>query len=159
MTSGDDPLRHRPGFAWLRTRRGWELHPGVRSADQLRTGDRAADLARNSLGSWTFTSVGVVLVVAGVVTAVRRHEDAGLVVLGIVLSGLALMELSLILMTARRADRTAGEAAVYDLERDRREAAAIQDLRDEVERLRGDLAALTARIQAGAHSGERADGR
>jgi hypothetical protein len=67
-----------------------------------------------------------------------------------VLSGLVLVELSIGLMTARRTDEVAGEVALYDLESDRRSAAAVEDLRDEVERLRGDLARLTARLQTSA---------
>jgi uncharacterized membrane protein len=155
-SSGSRPVRHRPGLAGLRPRRGFELHPGVRSNDRLSRGERAADLARDGLGSWIFAAAGGVLVIVGIVMAVRWDEDVGLVpTLLVVLSGLALVELSLVLMAARRAARTAGEVALYDLESDRRAAAAVEELRDEVERLRGDLARLIARLQT---SGQQLDG-
>ena len=32
----------------------WTGHPGVRSGDELTTGERAADRLRNGMGSWTF---------------------------------------------------------------------------------------------------------
>lgn len=32
----------------------WKRHPGVRSAEQLTLGERAADHMRNGMGSWVF---------------------------------------------------------------------------------------------------------
>jgi len=140
--------QHRLGLVGLRRAEGWELHPGVRSADGR---DRAADLARDVLGSWTFAVVAAALVVASVVMSVRRDHAAGAAsLLNVVVSGLVLLELSVVLMTARRSDEMAGEVALFELESDRRSAAAVEDLRDEVERLRGDLARLTARLQTSA---------
>jgi hypothetical protein len=136
--------QHRLGLVGLRRAEGWELHPGVRSADGR---DRAADLARDVLGSWTFAAIAAALAVASVVMSVRRDHPASVAA---VLSGLVLVELSIVLMTARRTDEVAGEVALYELESDRRSAAAVEDLRDEVERLRGDLARLTARLQTSA---------
>jgi uncharacterized membrane protein len=89
-----------------------------------------------------------VLVSAGVVMAVRYDDHVGTVaVLALVLSGVAVVELSLVLMTARRTDQSAAELAVYDLESDRRAAAEVAVLRDELEWLRGDLARLAARVE------------
>jgi uncharacterized membrane protein len=155
MTSGDSlsrppprPARHRPGLVGLRPRRGWELHPGVRSEARLSLAERAADRARDGLGSWTFVVAAAVLVSAGVVMAVRYDDHVGTVaVLALVLSGVAVVELSLVLMTARRTDQSAAELAVYDLESDRRAAAEVAVLRDELEWLRGDLARLAARVE------------
>jgi uncharacterized membrane protein len=123
----------------------------VRSNDGLGRGERAADLARDVLGSWTFAAAAAVLVCASVVTAVRRDQAADVAaILSVVLSGLVLVELSIVLMTARRTDEIAGEVALYNLESNRRAAAAVEDLRGEVERLRADLARLTARLQTSA---------
>ncbi len=89
------------------------------------------------------------LVTAATIVAVRHDTAAGPVaVLCLALSGLALVGLSLVLLVARRADRTAAQVALYDLESDRRRAAAVDELRDDVEQLRGDLARLVARLEA-----------
>jgi hypothetical protein len=140
-------MQHRSGLAGLRPLSDWELHPGVRSDDRLSRGERAADLVRDRLGSWFVTLVGAILLGSGVVMAVSGGRAGLVAVLGVWLSGLVLVNLSLVLMAARRAARTAVELALYNLESDRWAAAAIADLRDEVERLRGDLARLAARLQ------------
>lgn len=98
---------------------------------------------------------------AGILITARR-DDGGdpSALLAAVLSGFAVAELSVVLMTARRADRAAVEVALYDLESARWQASAVEDLRKEVERLRGDLAVLTARLQAsGQHAGAARGGR
>ncbi|TCC35272.1 hypothetical protein E0H75_41545 [Kribbella capetownensis] len=138
-------ITHSPRPARLRGRKPtWSLHPGVRSHDGLPRRERAADLARGLLGSWTAATVGAGLVGAGIVLTVRRDAATGMTV---VLSGLVVVALSIVLMTSKRLDDTAAEVALYALESDRRAAVAIEELRDEVERLRGDLARLTARGQ------------
>ena len=120
----------------------------MRSDELLSLGERAADRARDGLGSFTFAAGAAVLIGVTIVLAVRHDDRAGPVaVLGLALSGLTLVELSLLLMAARRADRTAAESALYELESDRRAAAGVGELRDEVERLRGDLARLAARME------------
>ncbi len=116
---------------------------------RLRIGERAADSARDFVGSWPFLLLLALLVTAGIVVAVRHDTAAGPVaVLGLASSGLALVGLSLVLLAARRADRTAAQVALYDLESDRRRAAAVDELRNDVEQLRGDLARLVARLEA-----------
>lgn len=86
-------------------------------------------------------------VAVGIVAALRPDDRTGPVaVLGRVVSGVAVVELSLVLMPARRADRTAAELALHDLDSTLCAAAAIKDLRGEVERLRGNLAGLAARL-------------
>ncbi len=113
--------------------------------------ERAADTARDVAGSWTFVVAAGGWAAVGIVEAVQHDRQVGPVaVLGLVLSGMALVGLSLVLMAARRADRIAGEVAVHQLDSDRRAAAGIEELRDEVEQLRGDLAWLTARLETSA---------
>jgi uncharacterized membrane protein len=150
--------RHRPGLVGLRPRRGWELHPGLASGGRLSLGDRAADRARDALGSWTFVAVAAGLVGVGVVMAIRHDEGAGPVaVLGLALSGVAVLGLSLLLMAARRADRNAVRLALHDLESSRCEAATIDEIRGEVTRLHADLARLAARLDTSRQRSEDED--
>lgn len=106
-------------------------------------------------------ATAALLVGAGIVITARRDGGSDpSAVLTAVLSGVALVELSVVLMTARRADRAAAEVALYDLESARWQSAEVEDLREEVERLRGDLTLLTARLQAsGQHAGTPQGGR
>jgi uncharacterized membrane protein len=143
------PVRHRLHPAGVRLRRGWELHPGVRSDDELSVGERAADGVRDALGSWPFLAVAVALVGVGIDAAVAYDDRAGpAAALGLVLGGLAVVELLLLLMAVRRADRTAGELALHELESMRRAAAGIHEVRDDVAALREDVARLVVRIDA-----------
>jgi len=136
--------------ASLRPGRGWELHPGVRSGRRLTRGERAADVARNIVGSWTFLLALILLlaaVVAAAATGAWLVSTFGVALFGLALTGLALVGVSLLLIVARRADRTASEWALHELEHARRTAAAVDELRAEVERLRAELARLAARVE------------
>jgi uncharacterized membrane protein len=114
----------------------WARHPGVRSGRRLRFGERAADRLWRAAGTWSYLAV---LVVA-VSLAVRRD------LLGLGLSGLALAEVSLVLMAERRIERNLAEAALYDLDQGRRATAVAEDLRAEVQRLHVDLARIAAKV-------------
>jgi uncharacterized membrane protein len=128
-------------------RPGWARHPGVRSGRRLTFGERAADRLWGAVGSWSYLAVLAAVVAAAAVTAVRHDERAGAVaLLSLGLSALALVEISLVLMAARRAERNTTEAALYDLDQGRRATAVAEDLRDEVQRLHADLARIAARV-------------
>ena len=141
------PVRQRLHLAGVRLRRGRELHPGVRSDPELSVGERAVDGVRDALGSWPFLALAVALVGAGIGAALAHDGRAGpAVALGLILGGIAVVQLLLVLMAARRADRTAAELARNELESIRRAAAGIDDVRDEVVQVREDLARLIARL-------------
>jgi hypothetical protein len=53
----------------------------------------------------------------------------------------------LVLMAAGRADRIAGDVALHQLDSERRAAAGIGEVRDDVEQLRAEVARLTARLE------------
>lgn len=154
MTSdgGTPPLppRHRPGFIGLHRRRGWELHPGVRAGSELTRRERAADWLGDRIGSWTFVvAAGVVLGVVLVVAVRPGVHDGPVAVLGVVVAGLVLLDLSVVLMVVRRADRSAAELALQRLEATRRAAAELRDLGDQLDRMSVELGRLTARVRSG----------
>ncbi|WP_192809453.1 DUF1003 domain-containing protein [Actinomadura rudentiformis] len=141
------------GPAPLLPRSGWERHPRVRSGPRLRRGERAADLARDALGSWVCVGATIVLVAAAVVTAVQHDHRAGpAAVVALALSGLALVELPLVLMAVRRHDRTAGEQALFDLDNAHRAEAVTEELTQELERLHTEIARLAARVETAGHA-------
>jgi uncharacterized membrane protein len=131
---------------------GWDQHPGVRTGHRLTLGERAADLVFRATASWTYLAVLAAAITVGVVMAIQRDAGAGVVAqLSLVLSGLALLEVSVVLMAARRWERHTTEAALYDLDQSRRATAVAEDLRSEVERLHADLARLAAQTARSAH--------
>ncbi|WP_433361117.1 DUF1003 domain-containing protein [Actinoplanes sp. CA-142083] len=124
----------------------WDRHPGVRTGRRLSPGERAADLVLRVAGTWRYLLVLAAVVVAAATAAVVGDRHAGAVaVLGLVLSAVALLEVSLVLMSGRHADRKGLEAALYDVDQGRRATAAAEDLRAEVQRLREEMARVVAR--------------
>jgi len=119
----------------------------VRSDPELSVGERAVDGVRDTLGTWPFLALAVALVGSGIDTALVHDGRAGpAAALGLILGGIAVVQLLLVLMAARRADRTAAELARNELESIRRAAAGIDDVRNEVVQVREDLARLIARL-------------
>lgn len=111
-------------------------------------GDLAADRLRDVVGSWGFLAVATLAVAASTVLAISHDDEAGAVaVLGLLLSGLSVLGLVIVLMAAGRAARNGDRRAMHDAESARRFAAAIADLRDDVDGLRSDV----VRISAGVH--------
>jgi uncharacterized membrane protein len=134
-----------------RTGEGWERHPGVRSGRRLTVGERTADLVSRAAGTWSYLTVlAAAIVVAGTVAVWRDNRAGAVAMLSLVLSALALIEISLVLMAGRRADRNTTEAALFDLDQGRRATAVAEDLRAEVQRLHEDLARIAAQAERSA---------
>jgi uncharacterized membrane protein len=144
MEPTDFPFGERIGLrsaapAGSRARTGWEAHPGVRSGTRLTRGERAADLARDMLGSWPYVGVVVVLTITAMATERR---------LAPVMAGLALVAVSLVLMATRRIDRAASEQALYALGMARRAEAVTEEILNEVDQVSIGLVRVAARIEA-----------
>jgi uncharacterized membrane protein len=107
----------------------WHRHPGVRSGDQLTTGERAADTVRNGMGSWWFV-FGAVLFLAGWMAGNRNvgFDPYPFILLNLVLSCVAAMQGAILLIAARRADQVSSELATSDFETNVRAEHAITDI-------------------------------
>lgn len=94
----------------------WHGHPTVRTGKELTIGERAADILRNGMGSWTF----VFVFIAGMV--VWGFTDGGgidifpWILLNLFLSMLAGLQGAILLIAAKRADQIASEVAAHTLE-------------------------------------------
>jgi uncharacterized membrane protein len=108
----------RPTWGHLRSR--WRGHPGVRSGDALTRGERAADLLRNGMGSWTFV-FGALVFLAGWMIGNRGNgfDPYPFILLNLVLSCLAALQGAILLIAARRADQISSELAIHDYETNR----------------------------------------
>ena len=120
-----------------------ERHPGVRVGRRLRTGERAVDFACRAIGSWPYAMLLAFAGVAGIVLS----QAGGVTLLGLGLSILSLLEVTLVLMAARRARRTMTEVALYHLDQARRSSAVAEELRGDVRRLHADLARIAAHLE------------
>src|SRR5690349_6311800 len=95
----------------------WHRHPGVRSGDQLTRGERAADLLRNTMGSWGFV-FGALAFLAGWMAGNRNtgFDPYPFILLNLVLSCLAALQGAILLIAAKRADQISAELAMHDYE-------------------------------------------
>ena len=129
----------------------WDQHPGVRSGRRLGPGEHAAYVFCRVAGSWTYLITVTVTLVAGAAAALPHGGPGVLARLGACLAALALVEVSLVLMAARRAERIAVELALYDLDQARRASAIAEDLRGEMQRLHAELARIAAYTEKVGH--------
>ncbi|MEK7292347.1 MAG: DUF1003 domain-containing protein, partial [Actinomycetota bacterium] len=110
-----------------------------RSGEQLTRGERAADKVRNGMGSWPFVFIALVLL--GLWMAYNRRsgfDPYPFILLNLVLSCLAAMQGSILLIAAKRADTIAGELALhtYQIDKENLELTRmVHELTQEVRRL------------------------
>lgn len=109
------------------------------------------------VGTWAFAATTVAVVAVAFLLTDRQGGERPLVVLGVVLSGVVLVELPLLFMLVGHADRTAAELAIHQLESDKQMAAEITELADNEARLAIELARLNARLRAAEQQGPRAE--
>jgi uncharacterized membrane protein len=127
--------------------------------EETRRRERVAEWLGDRIGSWTCVVLIVVLLEAGMVAAVRQDEvDGAIAVLGVVVSGLVLLDLSILFMSVRRADRAAERLAMHHLEVTRQTTAELEELGDRLERLAVDVGRLDARIRAWNHQAPQEEG-
>jgi uncharacterized membrane protein len=105
-------------------------HPGVRRADELTVGERAADRLRNGMGSWTFVFAALVFL-AGWMVGNRGSgfDPYPFILLNLILSCLAAMQGAILLIAARRADQIAAEMAAHDYAADTDSEQLIGEVR------------------------------
>jgi uncharacterized membrane protein len=95
----------------------WRGHPAVRSGDNLTRGERAADVMRNTMGSWGFV-FGALLFLTGWTAGNRSHgfDPYPFILLNLLLSCLAAMQGAILLIAAKREDQISSELAQHDYE-------------------------------------------
>jgi len=100
-----------------RKRSNWHGHPGVRSAEQLSLGERAADKLRNGMGSWGFVFSALIFL-AGWMIGNRNvgFDKYPFILLNLILSCLAAMQGAILLIAAKREDQISSELAHHDYE-------------------------------------------
>lgn len=125
----------------------WRHHPGVRSHERLTLGERAADRMRNGMGSWGFVFCAL-LFLAAWMTFNGRHgfDPYPFILLNLLLSCLAAMQGAILLIAARRSDQISSELALHDYETNRRSAAVLDRVHEQLTELRAEQARLTAAV-------------
>lgn len=122
----------------------------------LTRGERAADVLRNGMGSWTFVGLFVLFMIgwAGVNTyllATQAWDPYPFILLNLFLSMLAGLQGAILLIAAKRQDAIAAAMALHDYETDVRAEIEIERLmainNQQMEMLQG-IRTLLERSQA-----------
>src|ERR1700712_5488537 len=123
----------------------WHHHPGVRTGDQLTTGERAADVVRNGMGSWpfVFAFLGFMAVWAGF-NGDHGFDPYPFILLNLFLSMIAGLQGAILLISAKRADSISSEVAVHTLNNTRK----LQELIEANTELTRNVSELSIQIHA-----------
>jgi uncharacterized membrane protein len=129
----------------------WRRHPGVRSGQQLRLGERAADRLRNSMGSWPFVFGALGFLAAWMaVNGGHGFDRYPFILLNLILSCLAALQGAILLIAAKRSDQISSELAQHDYEAD----CASRELLENLTATVADLKALLEARGGGPGEGE-----
>ncbi len=122
-------------------RRGWHLHPGVRSGPALTPGEQAADAMRNRMGSWPFVFSALLFLGIWMLLNGRHGFDPfPFILLNLLLSCLAALQGAILLIAARRTDQISSELAAHDYACNQRAESSIDRVLAELADLREQLA-------------------
>lgn len=119
----------------------WVLHPHVRTGAQLSVGERAADLLKNAMGTWSALGVAV----AAIGTYWTLAKDPGHLNLNLALSLVAAVQGIVLQIALNRGDRISAELAQHTFDNGQRLLAINEqqsELLGEIHGLQRQLARL-----------------
>lgn len=94
----------------------WHHHPGVRTGEKLTSGERAADVVRNGMGSWPFVFAFLgFMAIWGGVNGKHGFDPYPFILLNLFLSMIAGLQGAILLISAKRADSISSEVALHTL--------------------------------------------
>jgi uncharacterized membrane protein len=102
----------------------------IKSSDQLTTGERAADLLRNGMGSWGFV-LSALAFLAGwmIANGTDGFDPFPFILLNLILSCLAAPQGAILLIAAKRADALSRDLAEHDYKTNLEAAEIIKEIR------------------------------
>lgn len=93
----------------------WDFHPSVRTGKDRTVGERAADQMRMSMGTWTFLGIFLTLMTLWITSGGFGSDPAPYFRLNLVLSMLAGLQGSVLLIAAKRSDKISAELQEFHL--------------------------------------------
>lgn len=127
--------------------RHWRAHPAVATDEQLSFSQRAADVMRNALSTWTFLLLLAATMAAWIVTGGFGHDPGPYILLNLCLSTLAGVQAVVLLIAAKRADQIAAAVALHTLENTEKLTALIEQNTALTEQVRQLTSEVHARLE------------
>lgn len=122
--------------------RHWRAHPAVATDGELTIGQRAADLMRSALGTWSFLFILAAIMALWIATGLFGFDPEPFILLNLCLSTLAGIQAAVLLIAAKRADQIAAATALHTLENTER----LQTLIEQNTALTEQVATLTRAV-------------
>jgi uncharacterized membrane protein len=111
----------------------WHEHPATKrfGKTQLPFGERAADVIRNGMGSWTFVLVSLALLSLWIwFNGADGFDPFPFILLNLVLSCIAALQGAILLIAAKREDQINSELAVHTLQLDQENLELTKEIRE-----------------------------
>jgi uncharacterized membrane protein len=125
----------------------WHEHPATRrfSKPQLPLGERAADVIRNGMGSWTFVLLSLLLLALWIwFNGTGGFDPFPFILLNLLLSCVAALQGAILLIAAKREDQINSELAVHTFQVDQENLEITKKIHD----LSLRIETLTAEVHA-----------
>jgi len=107
----------------------WEFHPSVRTGKDRTIGERAADGMRLGMGTWTFLGTFLILMTFWITTGGFGSDPTPYFRLNLVLSMLAGLQGSVLLIAAKRSDKISAELQEFHLKTTLEHAEMLSDIK------------------------------
>lgn len=119
----------------------WSEHPATRKygKNQLTIGQRAADVVRNTMGSWPFVLSALGFLTVWVyLNAEGSFDPFPFILLNLILSCIAALQGSILLIAAKREDQINSDLAIHTFQIDQENldlTRQVQELSQRIEKL------------------------
>lgn len=139
----------------MKLRGKWSFHPAIHRPEGMKFGDWLADNVRNGLGSWVFILLFLSFLTGWMLfNGTEGFDPFPFILLNLVLSCIAAMQGSILLIAAKREDQISSQLAHYTLEIDKQNLELTQQVADLTKEIHSLTAQMATHLEVGKNSGK-----
>ena len=139
----------------MKLRGKWSFHPAIHRPEGMKFGDWLADNVRNGLGSWVFVLLFLSFLTGWMLfNGTEGFDPFPFILLNLVLSCIAAMQGSILLIAAKREDQISSQLAHYTLEIDKQNLELTQQVADLTKEIHSFTAQMATHLEVGKNSGK-----
>ena len=139
----------------MKLRGKWSFHPAIHRPEGMKFGDWLADNVRNGFGSWVFILLFLSFLTGWMLfNGTEGFDPFPFILLNLVLSCIAAMQGSILLIAAKREDQISSQLAHYTLEIDKQNLELTQQVADLTMEIHSLTAQMATHLEVGKNSGK-----
>lgn len=139
----------------MKLRGKWSFHPAIHRPEGMKFGDWLADNVRNGFGSWVFILLFLSFLTGWMLfNGTEGFDPFPFILLNLVLSCIAAMQGSILLIAAKREDQISSQLAHYTLEIDKQNLELTQQVADLTKEIHSLTAHMATQLEVGKNSGK-----